>query len=93
MKRILLVVVLFLMGCLWVGCPTSPTIIITTTSPVPDAVRGQVYKLQLAASGGTTPYKWTSISGLPPGLQLSQDGILSGIPTKQGVYHMTVSVQ
>jgi len=50
-----------------------------------DAVIGQPYAGEgqsLAAFGGTAPYTWTIVSGaLPPGLQLSADGHLSGTAT------------
>ncbi len=47
-----------------------PTIL--TTSPLPSGAAGVAYNQTLAASGGTTPYTWSIISGgLPEGLSLS----------------------
>jgi hypothetical protein len=40
--------------------------------------------------GGNTPYNIVPPVGLPPGLSLGDDGILSGTPTSGGVYEFTV---
>lgn len=45
----------------------------------------------LEASGGTTPYRWTS-STLPAGLALSEGGALTGTPTETGTTEVTASV-
>lgn len=53
---------------------------------------GMPYSYALTAQGGVPPYQWTS-SGLPGGLTLSSDGIISGTPTaKNGTYDVTVTV-
>lgn len=44
-----------------------------------------------AASGGTGPYRW-SAGGLPAGVSLSSDGVLSGTPSAAGTYTVTVTV-
>ena len=65
------------------GCfeATAVPLQITTTS-LPDATVGQPYSAQLAATGGTTPYKWKISSGtLPAGLTLSTSGLISGTPS------------
>jgi catechol 2,3-dioxygenase-like lactoylglutathione lyase family enzyme len=55
------------------------------------AANGEAYSLQLSASRGTAPYSWTLASGsLPPGLSLSADGAVSGIPAATGVFEFTV---
>jgi choice-of-anchor A domain-containing protein/prepilin-type N-terminal cleavage/methylation domain-containing protein len=43
------------------------------------------------AGGGTGPYRW-SAAGLPAGVSLSNDGVLSGMPTAAGTFTMTVTV-
>jgi sugar lactone lactonase YvrE len=64
------------------GAPTHlyipPTI--TTAALLPSGTVGATYSQTLAATGGTTPYAWTLVSGssLPPGLALSTGGIISG---------------
>jgi hypothetical protein len=53
--------------------------IITTTSPLAGATRGETgYSQTLAGTGGTTPYIWTETGTLPSGLTLSTSGVISG---------------
>lgn len=68
--------------------------IITTVSPLPDAIVGVAYKQTLAATGGVTPYTWSVSSGSPPtGLSLdSGRGIIIGTPTAQTTTSFTVQV-
>jgi hypothetical protein len=64
---------------------------ITTTSPLPDAIAGKPYSVQLAASGGVSPYTWGATGGsLPAGISLSSSGMLSGTPTSTGSFSFTV---
>jgi hypothetical protein len=59
----------------------------------PAGALGVAYSTTFAASGGTTPYTFSQISGsLPPGLALSPTGVLSGTPTALGVSVFTVQV-
>jgi hypothetical protein len=68
----------------------GPLTITTTTLPV--GVQGQAYPAtQLSATGGTPPYTWAA-SGLPPGMVLSQTGLLSGMPTSSGAFNVVVAV-
>ncbi len=46
--------------------------------------------LTLAASGGTTPYAWTA-TGLPAGLAVSADGVVTGTPSAAGTSSVTVT--
>lgn len=63
------------------------------TQSLPDGVVGQDYSRDLQASGGSTPYLWSIISGsLPAGLQLSDDGKITGRPTTTGEVSFTVQV-
>jgi subtilisin family serine protease len=76
--------------------PPPPTLAITTTS-LPGGTAGQAYSQSVTATGGTTPYSWSVVSGsLPPGLSLSPTGTpsatLSGTPTTAGTYNFTVQV-
>jgi N-acetylneuraminic acid mutarotase len=55
---------------------------ITTSNSLPSGILGMAYNQALTASGGVTPYTWSITSGsLPPGLNLSIDGVISGTPT------------
>lgn len=47
--------------------------------------------LQLTASGGAAPLTW-SASGLPPGLTITSDGLVTGSPTAAGSYGVTIRV-
>jgi len=55
--------------------PAAPVI---STTTLPAATETGAYSQTLAATGGTTPYTWTTASALPTGLTLSTAGVLSG---------------
>jgi hypothetical protein len=57
-----------------------------TTTALPQGTQGTPYSAQLAATGGTPPYKWTmnSPSPIPAGLSFSSAGLLAGTPTGVG---------
>ncbi len=55
---------------------------------------GVSYSGSASSSGGTGPYTYSISSGsLPPGLSLSESGVLSGTPTTAGTYTFTVQSQ
>jgi len=50
---------------------------------IPNARCSFPYKVYLGAAGGVFPYKWSIVEGmLPPGVTLSEDGVLEGVPLK-----------
>jgi len=52
-----------------------------TTESLPNARASCGYTVQLACEGGLPPYRWRVVEGeLPPGLSLSHEGKLSGLP-------------
>jgi hypothetical protein len=51
------------------------------TGELPTATRGSAYSVQLTASGGTAPYKWSKAGKLPKGLKLTTDGVIEGTPS------------
>lgn len=64
---------------------------ITTADPLPAGIQGLVYSQALAATGGNPPYQWSVVSGgLPVGLSLSSDGLISGTPTTLGTNNVTL---
>ncbi|HYM75013.1 MAG TPA: FG-GAP-like repeat-containing protein [Candidatus Dormibacteraeota bacterium] len=65
---------------------------ITTTS-LPGGTVGVAYSQTLTATGGTTPYTWSTSSGsLPAGLSLTAAGVISGTPTTAGTSNFTAKV-
>ncbi len=63
------------------------------TTSLPKAFLRTPYLVGLKAKGGILPLKWTIASGsLPPGLVLSDDGLLTGAPTEVGEYRFAVTV-
>ena len=71
-----------------------PALVITTTS-LPSGTQSTSYSKSLAATGGTTPYNWSITSGsLPAGLSLAATtGLISGTPTANGSFPITVTVK
>jgi len=73
----------------------APTVtpLSVSTSSLPAVTMGSAYSTTLAATGGTSPYKWSIASGsLPAGLTLSSAGTISGTPTASGNVSFTVEV-
>jgi subtilase family serine protease len=66
-----------------------------STSGLPDAVDHVAYLHQLVAAGGDGTFSWQlgGASVLPPGLALSSDGVLSGVPSQRGSYEFSVVVK
>ena len=70
----------------WQSAYTSTNLVltvegITTISPLPAGTAGTAYNQTLTALGGSLPYAWSVISGgLPSGLSLSTNGVISGTP-------------
>ena len=63
--------------------------VITTTS-VPDGTTGTAYSQQLTATGNAGTWAVT-LGHLPPGVTLSESGLLSGKPTATGDYGFRVT--
>lgn len=64
-----------------------------TTSRLPDGqVEGSYPITQLVAVGGSGPLAWHLGGGdLPPGVTLSEGGLLSGAPAERGLYAFSVT--
>ncbi|MCX6620601.1 MAG: Ig domain-containing protein, partial [Acidobacteria bacterium] len=67
-------------------------VFITTTS-LPGGTVGSAYSQTLAASGGYEALTWHGGDGLPPGLKLSADGVVSGITLSPGSYAFPVTAE
>ena len=62
---------------------------------LPNGTNGVAYPtVTLSATGGQTPYTWSLASGstMPPGLNLSSGGVISGTPTQSGSYVVTIQM-
>jgi len=75
-----------------IGGPPIPLGI--TTPTVNTGEEGVAYTTGMNATGGTLPYTWSINPDPPaPGLSLdSSNGTISGIPTTQGTYPITITV-
>ena len=76
-----------------ISFPITPPEI--TTDSLPDGTYATSYTKTLGATGGTGTYNtWTIAAGaLPPGVTLNTStGVLSGTPTKAGVYTVSFTV-
>ena len=71
---------------------TAQPLAIATNSPLADGLVDAAYgPVALSATGGTTPYTWTSTT-LPLGLTMTPDGVIGGMPTVQGTTTVTFTV-
>ena len=70
-----------------------PRLEITSPARLPSGTVGRTHSQPLTARGGKPPYVWRVSDGmLPPGLQLSSRGLLSGAPVDSGAFPFTLSV-
>ena len=74
-----------------------PQLTILSPGSLPVAALGAPYRYELKATAGSAPYTWSrkkkKKSGtLPDGISLSEDGVIAGTPTAQGVSNFTVIV-
>ena len=76
------------------GSLASPVVsgLTITTPTLPDGIFGASYSQTLVATGGVSPYSWSSTT-LPAGLSLGAGtGIISGTPTVVGLTGFSASV-
>jgi hypothetical protein len=71
---------------------TSPPVISTNPLP-PGAAIDAPYNFTFTASGGAPPLTWSETGAVPPGLMFSSGGLLSGTPTVDGSFPISVMVQ
>jgi hypothetical protein len=76
-----------------ISTPIAP-LVVASGNP-PSGTVGVAYSTPLSATGGTTPYSWSIISGsLPAGLAISAStGVISGTPTTQGTSDFAAQVE
>jgi hypothetical protein len=65
-----------------------------TPAVLPEASAGVLYSTVISGSGGTAPYAFVLNTGsaLPPGLTLSSNGTITGLPSAVGSYNFTIKV-
>ncbi|MBZ0241508.1 MAG: Ig domain-containing protein, partial [Cutibacterium acnes] len=72
--------------------PIPPLVLAPPDGALPNAQQNQTYTQTFTATGGTTPYTFTS-TALPTGLTLDPaTGVLSGTPTVNGSFPFDVTV-
>lgn len=86
-RPVMLLVLVLVCGIL-AGCANVVTI---TTPALPDGRVGEAYEFRIMADAGDT---WSVVTGtLPPGISLSADGTLAGVPLLAGQFPFTVRIE
>ncbi|QAT88435.1 putative lipoprotein [Corallococcus coralloides] len=71
-----------------------PAPVITTASPLPSTKEGSLYTFTFSVTGGTPPLTWSKKHGaIPDGLELTEDGVLTGTPQGPALYEFTLRVE
>ncbi len=74
-----------------ISAPPPPTI---NTTPPPAGTVGIAYPgFQFTTTNGYLPLVWSETGALPAGLSLSVGGVLSGTPSQDGQFPITLNVQ
>ncbi|MBS0394855.1 MAG: DUF4082 domain-containing protein, partial [Proteobacteria bacterium] len=78
----------------WVDIAFQPSGIAIMTTTLPSATQNAGYTgPALSAAGGTAPYTWTALSGLPAGLALDPaSGVISGMAAAAGTASIALQV-
>ena len=76
------------------GGASGPSVLVITAGAPPSGATGIAYPgyTFTVASGGAAPFFWSATGALPPGLDLSSAGQLTGTPVNAGTYAFTVQV-
>lgn len=62
-----------------------------TTTTLPTGTVSALYSAQLQSAGGIGTVTWRLVSGsIPPGLTISQAGVISGVPTTADTFAFTI---
>ena len=78
----------------YASTPTLINIPSITTKSLSDGKVGSEYSKTLEATNTTGEKKWSIIAGaLPDGLSLSEEGVITGTPTKAGTFDFTLKVE
>jgi len=74
------------------GSPILPPSINILPAPSAGAVT-LPYSFTFTAANGILPLTWNETGALPPGLVFSNNGLMSGVPSKTGAFPITVNVE
>ena len=88
-KLALLAALLFCVACE----TTAPDQLHIGTSEILFGYIGLPYKGRFSGHGAMGPFEWSLIKGGVPGLTLSANGELTGIPTEEGEWPLTIEVR
>lgn len=69
----------------------TPVIELLNGGWLPDAQRSKPYRVALALTGGMAPYTWKA-TGLPAGVAINNQGVISGTPTAHYYYPCKVAI-
>jgi MYXO-CTERM domain-containing protein len=74
--------------------PTAVEVSVITRA-LPPGFLGRPYRYPLTAFGGVPPFVWSEVGadGLPPGLTLDADGVISGTPGATALSNLVVRVE
>ena len=88
------VMVVLLVGLATAQQPPNAEPLSISSAILPRPELRHPYSFRFEARGGVPPLDWDLVRGeLPPGIDLSTDGTLSGVPTKLGEYRFTIAVR
>ncbi len=74
------------------GSVAGPVLKVASTT-LKSGTHGASYSATISVSGGTKPYTFTAVTGLPSGLSLSKStGAVTGTPVAAGSYSFTVTI-
>ena len=74
--------------------PNITPLTIRTPEKLPDAFIKEHYYFNIMASGGAPPYEVLMLTpGNPPGFLLKGEGLLLGLPEREGTYRFTIGVR
>jgi len=76
-----------------ISVPPSGRLQLAGSTALPRSTVGVPYWYRFTVRGGEAPIHWAVSGALPPGLSLSDDGVLSGIPSKHSGHQFTVAAQ
>lgn len=60
---------------------------------IPSAIVGQSFSFTPTGAGGTGPFVFTVLSGLPPGITVAPNGTISGVATQEGTFNLLLRAQ